>query len=1218
MPGFINKQTGERVEFVGEAADWARQSGQYEPESGSYTATLGGTPVNLPAGALEFQTGAAGGAPDASQQVANEQAGFLEEMHGGAGNQALALGEGVLSGVSLGGSDVLLDAFGTETQQRAAQNPGTRLVGEIGGIIAATVATGGTAGGAGASRLGAMLAKTPAGALSKATTQLGRNIGGLKGLAAAQSIEGAGYALGQTGSQLLITDEPLSAEAVWAELGKNAAFGAGAGLVGAGVVHGAGKLGKGWSKLKQAHATTPVVNLASDEGRVIANGMADAVTEIDDAANSLLRVADEVAPPVAAVDEVVPPPVADDIAAPAPEAPPAPPSLADQFAEHQALGQQAMDMAVLRGDPKLKAAINKVRGQFRHTRDAVGKGSPTAEAKLAKYRAAVDDLNRRMGLVDEAAEAAPAAAEQSVAQRMDEAFGRLDDGSNYVFIGDLRKAMPDVPKDVFDAELNALRKSKHFTVDPLQNQTKTSAQRYGADWEEQMLLEGQQRLGLIARRGEPLKPAKTGPADDAAEDLDWLSPEERATWQQIQAEKAAAPKTPLDPDLDEFGQPMERMRPKAPPPGFTLPDKLTSVETKAIKWYGDAAGGHYADLRNAEELNELLRAGNTSKAVKTATRDLDSVLARSATTQPTTVYRGLISDPADLVPGKVSNQLGYLSTSAERSVAEQFISQMERRTGQKVLMSIDVPAGTPAVHIPSTVEDLSKRGFDEAEVLLGRNTRLRILSADVDDAGVVQVRAAVEAEGAPAAAQPVAAPVQPAPVAAVVNPLHAELRAAQKAAYTALDIADGKLTGARIKALVQEPPATLAPKLAALDEYLKTAKAVATDAGDTAALARIDAASKAMSEAASAATGGAGSKLGEVVTSLGLYEAGDTVGGPVGDLAKVAAGYRLAKGAGGKGARGFVGKVVRGMGRNMAGRAASKILPGAGGAGSMAAYGVGANAFSGVFNTLAGQRAIAGLTGNTVTRIGAAFGTLAKPTNSALHAGQNSASLIRDARFGYGETADKPTRKTTREAFKDRSEELAAAAANPMAAQQAIYDQLAEVRKVAPYVADELEMLAAGVTAFLYEKLPRDPGTMMRMGQSSWRPSDHDIRVWGEYVKGALAPVDTFEEAMAGKITPQAADAVRTLFPRLYGEMQRELAERAPELAKKLSLQERTRLSILFDTPLDSTMRPDFRGFMAEQRLIQQERDAAAQQSAKPSAATANPAPLTGAQMLIR
>ncbi|CAN95568.1 hypothetical protein sce5405 [Sorangium cellulosum So ce56] len=63
----------------------------------------------------------------------------------------------------------------------------------------------------------------------------------------------------------------------------------------------------------------------------------------------------------------------------------------------------------------------------------------------------------------------PGAPAISFADRFDAAFSSLDRASgrlNYVTLHALRAALPDIPRDTFDAELGALRRQRRYSLDP--------------------------------------------------------------------------------------------------------------------------------------------------------------------------------------------------------------------------------------------------------------------------------------------------------------------------------------------------------------------------------------------------------------------------------------------------------------------------------------------------------------------------------------------------------------------------------------------------------------------------------------------------------------------------------------------------------------------------------------------------------------------------------
>lgn len=137
----------------------------------------------------------------------------------------------VLSGATLGGSDVVLESMGTRGQaeqlaSERAQHPVLSAVGQGAGMVLPAVISGGAA--------------TPSGYLSKLageSIEAGRAIGGARGAALGLAAAGSEGALQNAGiylSEVALGDRDLSAEGVTGALGTGFAFGVG----GAAAAHG--------------------------------------------------------------------------------------------------------------------------------------------------------------------------------------------------------------------------------------------------------------------------------------------------------------------------------------------------------------------------------------------------------------------------------------------------------------------------------------------------------------------------------------------------------------------------------------------------------------------------------------------------------------------------------------------------------------------------------------------------------------------------------------------------------------------------------------------------------------------------------------------------------------------------------------------------------------------------------------------------------------------
>ena len=188
-------------------------------------------------------------APEQRSSLAQEA--ILEERFGGLSAQGL--GEAALSGATLGLSDILLGGD-EEFRERRIRGTGT-TVAELGGAIVPALLTGGTASGVrGAARV--ISGATPAGLAVKGAQRLSRALGGRSGRLAGGALEGSLFGVGQGISNLALSNEPLAAEAVLAELGMSAVYGAAFGLGGQALGESLGALGGKLIKKAETQALT--------------------------------------------------------------------------------------------------------------------------------------------------------------------------------------------------------------------------------------------------------------------------------------------------------------------------------------------------------------------------------------------------------------------------------------------------------------------------------------------------------------------------------------------------------------------------------------------------------------------------------------------------------------------------------------------------------------------------------------------------------------------------------------------------------------------------------------------------------------------------------------------------------------------------------------------------------------------------------------------------
>lgn len=209
MPNLINPRTGEASNVSDGDADTLRRAGWTDET------TAGG----------------------ASRVIGERE----KDYYTGTGQELKAAGEGLISGASLGLSDLVFDD--EDARKRAEYNPGIRTGTELlGGLVPALVTGGGTEAATGLEEGGGVLRSlanlTPAGRLGSVSNDIREGIGGLRGAAVAGGIEGAAFGAGGALSHAQLSDDPMTLESFVGSAGIGLLIGAGAGLIGGGLVRG--------------------------------------------------------------------------------------------------------------------------------------------------------------------------------------------------------------------------------------------------------------------------------------------------------------------------------------------------------------------------------------------------------------------------------------------------------------------------------------------------------------------------------------------------------------------------------------------------------------------------------------------------------------------------------------------------------------------------------------------------------------------------------------------------------------------------------------------------------------------------------------------------------------------------------------------------------------------------------------------------------------------
>lgn len=270
MPTLYTRDGASAVFNTPEEVKAALDSGEWVlPEGGTvgYTTPLTGRTVRMTPEALELTPGGANfGVERGTAGFDEALEGSVHEAYSGAGDQVLGAAEGAASALSLGLSDLGLDALGADTKLRAEHTAG-RTVGEVAAIVGTAVSP------FGKGSLARLLAKTPAGAVSKF------GAGGASALArvARTAGEGAAYGVGQAVSAIALSEPGMTAEQVISELGQGALLGAAMGGV-------AGGIGEGVRAVSAARAARPAaIDFTKGPGKEALNRLTTAHRTVGEA-----------------------------------------------------------------------------------------------------------------------------------------------------------------------------------------------------------------------------------------------------------------------------------------------------------------------------------------------------------------------------------------------------------------------------------------------------------------------------------------------------------------------------------------------------------------------------------------------------------------------------------------------------------------------------------------------------------------------------------------------------------------------------------------------------------------------------------------------------------------------------------------------------------------------------------------------------------------------
>lgn len=180
--------------------------------------------------------------------------------------------------------------------------------------------------------------------------------------------------------------------------------------------------------------------------------------------------------------------------------------------------------------------------------------------------------------------------------------------------------------------------------------------------------------------------------------------------------------------------------------------------------------------------------------------------------------------------------------------------------------------------------------------------------------------------------------------------------------------------------------------------------------------------------------------------------------------------------------------------------------------------------------------------------------------------GKRTPPSIKSQDFG-----SKQMRRSSEAAYQQRAADVRALAADPQALADRVAANLGPGSHHAPGVAAALTAAASRAVAFLASKSAQPPRGPLA---PALPPGAAERGKFDRYVEAVQDPSSVLRQAAAGHVSPEAVDAIRAVYPQLYGSMQDALLEALTSHGGTVPYSQRVVLGLLTNNDLDGSMSP--------------------------------------------
>lgn len=163
----------------------------------------------------------------------------------------------------------------------------------------------------------------------------------------------------------------------------------------------------------------------------------------------------------------------------------------------------------------------------------------------------------------------------------------------------------------------------------------------------------------------------------------------------------------------------------------------------------------------------------------------------------------------------------------------------------------------------------------------------------------------------------------------------------------------------------------------------------------------------------------------------------------------------------------------------------------------------------------------------------------------------------------------------SKKVYEDKRDQLASINANPSVLVDAVSKRLGSVAEHVPGIAESFTMTAMRGADFLHSKLPPTPQFSSLTPQlTNWTPDPVELAKFSRYSRAVDDPVSVIDDLNAGRVNPEGLEAVRSVYPSLFADIQGRIVDKLADLKEPLPYNKSVELSLFLGIPGHTSLEP--------------------------------------------